>query len=60
MPTERLLSIVESNETSTHLVASSRVAFDVTARSRMGLPYLASPVCRKIVSVPASMKVPSA
>ena len=60
MPTDRLLSMVESKDTSTHLVASSSVALELTPRSRMGLPYLASPVCRKLVSVPASMKLPSA
>lgn len=60
MPTNRLLSIVESYDTSTLMVASSSAALGVTAGSRIGLPYLASPVCRQLASVPASMKLPSA
>ena len=60
MPTDRLLRMVESNETSTHFVASVRVVAGVMTRSMIGLPYLASPVWKNGVSVPASMKFPSA
>ena len=47
MPTDKLLRIVESNETRTHFVASSRLVFRLMTRSRIGLPYLASPVLEK-------------
>jgi hypothetical protein len=55
-----LLRIVESNETSTHFVASGKFVVGVMTRSMIGLPYFASPVCRNGVSGPASMKLPSA
>ena len=40
MPTERLLSIVESNDTSTHLVASSSVALERHRQVEDGLAVL--------------------
>ena len=44
MPTDRLLRIVESNDTSTHFVASASGVERVITRSMIGLPYLVSPV----------------
>ena len=60
MPTDRLLRMVESNDTSTHLAASLRLVDGSITRSMIGLPYLASPVWKNGVSAPASMKLPSA
>src|SRR6187551_75722 len=60
MPTERLLRMVESNDTRMHFIASPRLVEDVMTRSMMGLPYFVSPVWKKGVSAPASMKLPSA
>ena len=60
MPTERLLRMVESNDTRTHLAASVRLVEGVMTRSMMGFPYFVSPVWKKGVSAPASMKLPSA
>ena len=51
MPTDKLLRMVESNETRMHLVASASVVVGVMTRSMIGFPYLASPVCRNGVSV---------
>ena len=44
MPTDRLLRMVESNDTSTHFVASASGVSGVITRSMIGLPYLVSPV----------------
>ena len=44
MPTDKLLRMVESNDTSTHFVASARRVGGVMTRSMIGLPYLVSPV----------------
>jgi hypothetical protein len=44
MPTERLLRMVESNDTSTHLAASLRLVEGAMTRWMIGLPYSASPV----------------
>ena len=60
MPTDKLLRMVESKDTSTHFVASARGVCCVITRSMIGFPYLVSPVWKKGVSVPASMKLPSA
>ena len=60
MATERLLRMVESKDTSTHLAASSSVVVASITRSRIGLPYLVSPVCKNGVSRSASMKLVSA
>ena len=60
MATDRLLRMVESNDTSTHFIASARLVAGVMTRSMMGLPYLVSPVWKNGVSGPASMKLPSA
>ena len=46
MPTDRLLRIVRSKETSTHFAATSIGVARVITRSMIGLPYLVSPVCR--------------
>jgi hypothetical protein len=45
-PTDRLLRIVESKEISAHLAASASEVSRCTTRSIMGLPYLASPICK--------------
>lgn len=58
MPTDSLLFIVESKDTSAHFVASLRLAAGVTTRSMIGFPYFVSPVWRKGLSRPASMKLP--
>ena len=52
MPTERLLRMVESNDTSTHLAASASGVARAITRSMMGLPYLVSPVWKYGVSMP--------
>jgi len=39
MPTDRLLRMVESNDTSTHFVASASAVRWVMTRSMIGLPY---------------------
>ncbi len=58
MPTPRLDRMVESIEIRPSFMASSRLVPNLMARSRMGLPYLCSPICRKGVSSVASMKLP--
>ena len=60
MPTDRLERMVESNDTSTHLMASSIEVSALTTRSMIGLPYLTSPIWKYGVSGVASMKLPSA
>ena len=52
MPTDRLLRMVESNDTSTHFMASLRLVPGVITRSMIGLPYFASPVWKNGVSRP--------
>ena len=59
MPTDRLERSVESIEISTALRPSSSEVDGRTTRSRIGLPYLCSPICRYGVSSVASMKLPS-
>ncbi|MNN92042.1 hypothetical protein D3C81_2102530 [compost metagenome] len=58
MPTERLLRMVESKDTRAQRRPSSRLVSNSRLRSRMGLPYLLSPSCRKGVSSVAWMKLP--
>ena len=60
IPTDKLLRMVESDETRMHLVASASEVAGAMTRSMIGLPYLVSLVCRNGVSSPASMKLPSA
>jgi len=57
-PTDRLERMVESNEISVHLMACASGVRWLMTRSRMGLPYLDSPICRYGVSGVASMKLP--
>ena len=59
IPTDRFDRRVESIDSSTAFLASRIVVSGVTTRSRIGLPYLCSPICRKGVSGVASMWLPS-
>ncbi|MOA23038.1 hypothetical protein D3C78_1436380 [compost metagenome] len=59
-PTEMFDRKVESMEISAHLAASSSEVSGRSTRSRMGLPYLASPIWKYGHSWPASMKLPAA
>ncbi len=59
-PTARFDRIVEVNEIRATLTASSSGVSKVTTRSRIGLPYLCSPICRYGVSGWHSMKLPLA
>ena len=59
MPTDRFERSVESIDNSTAFCASTRLVVGFTTRSRIGLPYLCSPICRNGVSSVASMKLPS-
>ena len=53
MPTLKFERMVESIEISPSFKASLRSAFSVIARSRIGFPYLCSPICRNGVSAVA-------
>src|SRR3712207_3892817 len=57
-PTERLLMIVESNDTSAHFTASRSEVRRRTTRSMIGLPYLLSPSWKYGVSSLVSMLPP--
>ena len=59
IPTDRFDRSVESIDRSTAFCPSERLVAGFTTRSRIGLPYLCSPICRKGVSSVASMKLPS-
>jgi len=59
-PTARFDRIVDVNEISATLTASAIGVSKLITRSRMGLPYLCSPICRYGVSGWHSMKLPLA
>lgn len=58
-PTEMLERMVESSETSAQRAASSRLVSPRITRSRIGLPYFSSPICRYGVSGEEAMQLPS-
>ena len=58
-PTPRFDRMVESIETRLTLRASYSSVVYLTARSRIGLPYLCSPIWRNGVSLEDSMKFPA-
>ena len=60
MPTVRFERSVESMLISASFTPWINEVSGVTTRSRIGLPYLCSPICRKGVSAVASMKLPAA
>jgi hypothetical protein len=51
--------MVESKLTRRSLTAASKLMSGSKALTMMGRPYFISPICRKGVSSPASMKFPS-
>ena len=54
-PTVRLLRMVESMETKPQRTAVSKLISGPIIRSRIGLPYLLSPICKKGVSLDVVM-----
>ena len=59
IPTERFERMVESIDRNTAFSAWPIGVWGVITRSRIGLPYLCSPICRNGVSSVASMKFPA-
>ncbi|MNO06386.1 hypothetical protein D3C81_2281430 [compost metagenome] len=58
-PTDRLERMVESSDTIAVRAASSSRVCGRRMRSRIGLPYLDSPICRNGVSGEAAIALPS-
>ena len=59
IPTDRFDRNVASKESNASFAASSRLLASPSARSRIGLPYLVSPICRNTERVDASTKLPA-
>ena len=59
IPTDKFERNVESIDSSAAFCASIKQVSGRTTRSRIGFPYLCSPICRNGVSRVASMKLPS-